>query len=112
MNTNFNIGKRILELRTNLGLSQEQLALQAEITTTYLGQLEHNKKHPTVHVIEKICSCIDISLQEFFSTDEYIPKHDLLTDQLLINIKDCTDDEKLFMISMCKHLKELRVPLK
>lgn len=45
MDNNFNIGERLFELRTNLGLSQEQLALRANITTTYLGQIEHNTKN-------------------------------------------------------------------
>lgn len=48
MKTNFNIGKRIHELRINSGLSQEKLALRANITTTYLGLLERNLKNPTV----------------------------------------------------------------
>ena len=54
MKTNFNIGKRIHELRVNSGLSQEKLALRAEITTTYLGLLERNLKNPTLKVIEHI----------------------------------------------------------
>ena len=67
MKTNFNIGKRIHELRIDSGLSQEKLALRAEITTTYLGLLERNLKNPTVKVIEQICNQLNISLNDFFS---------------------------------------------
>ena len=56
MKTNFNIGDRIHELRIKSGLSQEKLALRAEITTTYLGLSERNLKNPTVKVIEQICN--------------------------------------------------------
>ena len=42
MKTNFNIGERIHELRVDSGLSQEKLALRANITTTYLGLLERS----------------------------------------------------------------------
>ncbi len=66
MKTNFNIGDRIHELRVKSGLSQEKLALRANITTTYLGLLERNQKNPTVKVIEQLCSQFNINLGEFF----------------------------------------------
>lgn len=56
MNNNFNTGERIHELRTQQGLSQEQLALRAEITPTYLGLVERNLKNPTIKIIEQICN--------------------------------------------------------
>ena len=37
MEHNFSIGQRVRELRKQNYLSQEQLALAAEITTAYLG---------------------------------------------------------------------------
>ena len=67
MDTNFNLGERIHELRVNSGLSQEKLALRANITTTYLCQLERNAKNPTVKVIEPLCSQLNIFLSDFLS---------------------------------------------
>ena len=43
MDNNFSIGNRIRELRNQKHLSQEQLALSAEITTAYLGQIPQNE---------------------------------------------------------------------
>ena len=37
MSNNFNIGQRLQDIRTSLELSQEQVALRAEITPTYYG---------------------------------------------------------------------------
>lgn len=108
MNNNFNVGNRLLTLRTNLGLSQEQLALKADITTTYLGQIEHNTKRPTVYVIEKICNGLNISLYEFFDTSEFICRYDNVTDQILIHLHDFTSEEKEFILAMCKQLRYLR----
>ena len=64
-NNNCNIGNRIKELRTEQGLSQEQLALSSGITTTYLGLLERNLKNPTVKVLEQICTALHIELSAF-----------------------------------------------
>ena len=73
MSKNFNIGYRIYELRNDRGLSQEQLALQAEITPTYLGQIERNLKNPTVHVIEKLCFSMNLSHRCFTSVSHFHP---------------------------------------
>lgn len=74
MEHNFSIGQRIRELRTQNYLSQEQLALAAEITTAYLGQIERNEKNPTVSVVEKICRALEIGLAEFFLKKNYRKK--------------------------------------
>ena len=107
MDNNFNIGERLFELRTNLGLSQEQLALRADITTTYLGQIEHNTKRPTVYVIEKLCSALNMTLKDFFDTEKYIYKHDMLTEQILVQIQKYSVEEKEFILAICKQLKIL-----
>lgn len=65
MNNNFNTEDRIHELRIQQGLSQEQLALRSEITTTYLGLIERNMKNPTVKIIEQICRSLNIGLADF-----------------------------------------------
>ena len=107
MNNNFNIGKRIHELRLEHGLSQEQLALQAEITPTYLGQIERNLKNPTVHIVEKICSSMNVSLADFFSPATEIKEIDLLSKQILSQITNRTDDEKKIILNIIKQIFQL-----
>ncbi len=108
MKTNFNIGKRIHELRVNSGLSQEKLALRAEITTTYLGLLERNLKNPTVKVIEQICNQLNISLNDFFSPS-YAPEKpvDTASLQILAQISDRSEEEKLLILQTIKDILRL-----
>lgn len=68
MKDNYSIGDRVKELRTQNKLSQEQLALRAEITTAYLGQIERGEKNPTVVTVERICNALGISLSAFSAT--------------------------------------------
>lgn len=107
MNTNFNIGNRIHELRTSYGLSQEQLALRAEITTTYLGQIERNLKHPTVLVIEKICNSLHISLSDFFNETASTHHYDPLTEKILCQLSTCTEKEKNVYYNILKQIISL-----
>lgn len=60
------IGKRIRDLRTKMGLSQEKLALKAGIDRTYLAGIESGKRNATITSLEKIVIALEISTKEFF----------------------------------------------
>lgn len=60
------IGLRIKELRTSLGLSQEKLALKAEIDRTYLAGVEQGKRNPSIKSLEKIIEALEVNFSEFF----------------------------------------------
>lgn len=81
----FDCGKRLKKLRTQRGISQEDLALSAEITTSYLGMIERGEKNPTVKIIEKLCGALGISLGEFFTAEKK-------------NEGDKTDDATAFIV--------------
>ena len=63
---NEKIGLRIKELRTSLGLSQEKLALKAEIDRTYLAGVEQGKRNPSIKSLEKIIEALEVNFSEFF----------------------------------------------
>ena len=55
------IGKRISELLTERGISQEALALQSGINRTYMGEIERGEKSPSLVIIAKIAKGLGIS---------------------------------------------------
>ena len=93
--SNYSIGKQIRSLRKKQNLSQEQLALMAEITTAYLGQIEREEKNPTIKLVEKISNVLGISLSQLFSEQKVLSfenqKH---ISQINYLIKDLSEDEK------------------
>lgn len=109
MSDNFNLGERIHELRTVRGLSQEQLALHANITTTYLGCIERNLKNPTIKVIEKLCSALNISLNDFFNGSSILTDSiDPISNQILAQLYGRTDEEKQLILQTIKDILKLR----
>lgn len=60
------IGLRIKSLRNALGLSQEKLALKAEIDRTYLAGVESGKRNPSIKSMEKIINALGVTFGEFF----------------------------------------------
>lgn len=65
------VGNRIKYLRRQMGLSQEKLALKAEIDRTYLAGIESGKRNVTIQSIEKIVNALDVSMKEFWNFDPY-----------------------------------------
>lgn len=60
------VGNRIKELRTNEGLSQEKLALSADLDRTYIASVEHGKRNISIVNLEKIVTALNCTLSEFF----------------------------------------------
>lgn len=84
MKENFSCGNRLRELRFRAGLSQEELASRADLSTIYVGMIERGAKNPTVRTIEQLCGALNIDLCEFFcvfraDTDT---KDEVLTEKL------------------------------
>lgn len=60
------IGIRIRELRLKMSLSQEQLALRADIDRTYMTSVENGHRNISIQNIEKIINALETSFEEFF----------------------------------------------
>lgn len=64
------LGRRIRQIRTNLGLSQEAFAFEVGLHRTYVGQIERAEKNITIKNIEKICYALDIDPKDLFDFSE------------------------------------------
>ena len=48
------------------GISQDNLALEANVERAYVGYLERGNKNPTVTTLEKIADALSCDISEFF----------------------------------------------
>lgn len=53
-------GRYIRYYRTKAGLTQEQLAIKANISQSHLSDIETCKKSPTVRVLYSIAKALDV----------------------------------------------------
>ncbi|MBZ0185434.1 MAG: helix-turn-helix domain-containing protein [Candidatus Obscuribacterales bacterium] len=58
------IGKRIRELREARGLSQEQLATEADVDNSHLGKLERGEGNPTLKLIFRVATALNVEVVE------------------------------------------------
>jgi transcriptional regulator with XRE-family HTH domain len=54
------VARNLRILRKQKGLSQEELAFQAGINRNYVGQIEREEKSPTIDMIEKLSSSLEV----------------------------------------------------
>lgn len=109
MNNKFNYGERLRQLRRECGFTQEEVALNADITTSYYGQLERGTANPTVGMLEKICGVMGISIADIFTeASTNLLGIDTLSIQILHQLSDKTDEEKAVVLSLIKTAFKLR----
>lgn len=58
-------GKRLRELRLEVGLSQENLALNCDLDRSYVGQVERGEKNISLVNIYKIAKGLGVHPSEF-----------------------------------------------
>ena len=66
------VAARIRYFRQLNSLSQEAVALRANINPAYFGQIERGLKCPTIDTLYKITTSLNVSLSEFLRLDSSI----------------------------------------
>ena len=71
MDIKLKVGQRIKVLRKEIGLSQEALALKAEVDRTYVTDVENGRRNVSVEILERIIAALEVSFIEFFTSKEF-----------------------------------------
>jgi transcriptional regulator with XRE-family HTH domain len=61
------VGLNVRNLRNSKGLSQEQLALAAEVDRSYISEIELAKNSASIDVLERIADDLDVDPKELFN---------------------------------------------
>jgi transcriptional regulator with XRE-family HTH domain len=64
-------------LRVMRSVSQDDLALSADLERAYVGHIERGKKNPTVVTLDKLAMALGCDIREFFAPPS--PDAELLT---------------------------------
>lgn len=57
---------KVWEIRTEKGLSLEELSAISGVSSTHLNDIENNKKSPTIHTLEKIAKALNVKISDLF----------------------------------------------
>lgn len=61
------VGKRVKELRNELGISQEELADLAGLDRTYITSVECGRRNISIINIEKLAKALNVTIKDFFN---------------------------------------------
>lgn len=67
------VGENLRRLRRLHDLSQEALALEAEVARSYMSALERGKRNPTLLLLERLAWALDTTVIELISPPEEDP---------------------------------------
>lgn len=59
-------GKKIQDLRKQLGLSQEELAYKAGFHRTYVGMIERGERNITLSNLKKLSKGLEVDIKDLF----------------------------------------------
>lgn len=60
------VARNIRRIRRERGLSQEELAARVDINRNYVGMIERQENSPTVAMIERIATALDVQPARLF----------------------------------------------
>ena len=68
-------GDRVREIRTQKGLSQEQLASLADVHRTYIGMIERGERNISLTNMAVFAKVFEMSISELLDFSSINPKH-------------------------------------
>lgn len=66
MTVNVQLGMRIRYLRTKRKMSQEDLALESNVTKNYLSDVECGRRNPSVKILSRLAKGLHVDLSTLF----------------------------------------------
>lgn len=98
---------RIRHFRQKNALSQEALALRANLNPAYFGQIERGVKCPTIDTLYKISSALEISLSELLRFEEDKPKPEDHQEQLHALLAQIPEDKETQLLRLLEDIVAL-----
>jgi XRE family transcriptional regulator of biofilm formation len=78
------IGKKIFELRKQRGLTLSELAERANVSKSYLSNIERNlNQNPSIQVVRKIAFVLEVDLKTLLTTDAKYEDNPMLDKELI-----------------------------
>ena len=63
------IGQKLKDLRVLKGLTQEELANRAELSKSFISQVERDLTSPSIATLVDILQCLGTNISDFFNSD-------------------------------------------
>ena|ERR1700720_204517 len=100
-------GSRIRSIRETGNLSREAVAERAGISANYLGEVERGEKFPTLDMIERIASALQVLPPTFFDYEAEEVDNNVLLSKLQHLLSDRSTDQLQQALRVLKALFQM-----
>lgn len=100
------ISEKILHIRNLHNMSREELAEKAELSVSYLYQLESGRKSIGLSALIKVSDVLQVSIDELVDGNRKEPESNKYYIMLNSIISDCTAHEAAIIIENARQLKQ------
>ena len=88
----YKLGEKIRTLRKVAGLTQEQLAEAANVSTNFIGYVERGQRALSIKTLERIAQALNVTPKDMFEFTEG-NVDELRYEELLAELRKCTEDD-------------------
>lgn len=94
----YKLGVKIRTLRKMAGLTQEQLAEAANVSTNFIGYVERGQRALSIKTLERIAKALNVTPKDMFEFTEHDDldeddRHTMRYVELLQELRKCTEDD-------------------
>lgn len=100
------IGKRIKQLRSSRGLTQNQIASEVGISLRSMGQIERGEANPSLNTLLQLAAVFEVPLAEMLNYDAYSQSNHELRAFIINAVKEMNAQELRIMKLICEISKE------
>ena len=99
------IGRRIAEIRREVGLTQEQLAEKADISVVHLSNIERGKKWPGLPVLIRIAEALEVATDWILRAN--VPgTYAVANERIGALLRDCSNTEMEDLLRILEDVKK------
>ena len=100
------LGQRVRYFRTQLGLSQEEMAFRCGMHASHIGFLERGLRNPSLDTLERIAVGLGVQLSELldFEKEPSVSVYDEMMNKLIACATPLSQSEKQLLITIAKAL--------
>ena len=99
------IPNRFQKLRSDKGFSVYRLSKESDVSENYIHKIERGENQPSVYILEKLLSCLGVTLPEFLNEDSEAMYPSVFERELLENARGLPKEKAQALLQMAKLLK-------
>mgnify|MGYP005796989713 FL=1 len=96
------IGEGLKDIRTSLGLTQEEVAESLGLAPRYLSDIERNKTKGSLTTLEKLCNLYNVTPTTVLK--DYLKASDTKSDEHIAGFNNLTESEKNIIRKLVQYM--------